>query len=312
MNFDKSTKKIFVAGHNGMVGRAVCQKLSAENYNVITIDRNDLDLRDQSEVHKYIKFTKPDLVVICAAKVGGILANQTYPAEFIYENIMIQANVIHASHLNEVQDLIFLGSSCIYPVHANIPIDEDALLSGKLEPTNEAYAIAKISGLKMCQAYNKQYGRNYKTLQPSNLYGPYDNFNSETSHVIPGLMSRMHNAKTNNNPVFDVWGNGKPLREFLHVNDLASAVDLLISSKIPNDVLNVGSGVEISIAELVRSIQVVIGYQGSIKFLSEYPSGTYRKKLNSDKIRGLGWKPNIELSNGLVETYDWFLQKIDK
>ena len=306
----RKLKKIYLAGHNGMVGRAIYRLLSQNFCQVFVSERDYLDLRVQSDVNDYVRSIKPDLIIICAAKVGGILANQSSPADFIYDNTMIEMNLINAANKYGVQDIIFLGSSCIYPKITSYPIRESALLTGSLEPTNESYAIAKIMGIKTCQAYNQQYGRNYKTLQPTNLYGPFDNFDERDSHVIPGLIRRMHNAKIKGETEFYIWGSGRPLREFLHVDDLASAVMTIIDKPALPDLINVGSGEELTIEELANQIKDIIGFQGTMKYSMDKPDGTMRKTLDSSLISATGWKPKIKLKAGLIETYSWFLKNI--
>ena len=312
--------KIFIAGHNGMVGSAIKKKFEEKGYKkLLTISKKKLNLIDQKKVLHFLKKSKPDLVIIAAAKVGGILKNSTAPAEFLYENIMIQNNIIHSCYINNITKVLFLGSSCIYPRHSNQPIKESELLKGSLEETNEAYAIAKIAGIKMCHFYNLQYGTKYKSLMPTNLYGRGDNYHPEDSHVIPGLIQRFHKAKINNKLEIKVWGNGKALREFLYVNDLAKAsllVGLNKSKEIDkiflnsNSFINVGFGKEISIYDLSLKIAEIVEYKGKITFDSSKPDGTPRKILDSTLINSLGWKPETSLNNGLVETYNFFKQEI--
>jgi len=315
-------KRIFVAGHNGMVGSAICRKIysSSKQVNLITASRSELDLTSQKEVNTFFADNKIDQVYLAAAKVGGIYANDTYPAEFIYENLMIQSNVIDSAYKNNVKQLIFLGSSCIYPKMTEQPIREEFILSGKLEPTNEPYAIAKIAGIKMCESYNRQYGTDFRSIMPTNLYGEGDNYNQKNSHVIPALINKFHNAKTNNISSVEVWGTGKALREFLHVNDLADAT--LFIANLPQETLknisrnclshiNVGSGYEVSIAKLVDLIANLINYDGKIKWILSMPDGTPRKIMDSSKINNLGWKPSINLEKGLRLTYKAYLENID-
>jgi GDP-L-fucose synthase len=313
-----SSKKIFIAGHKGMVGSAICRQLFKDtNFEILTASRDELDLLSQSAVKEFLKTEKPDIVVQAAAKVGGIHANNVYPAEFIFENLQIQNNIIHGSHLADIQSLLFLGSSCIYPKLANQPMSEDALLSAKLEPTNEPYAIAKIAGIKMCESYNRQYGRDYRSIMPTNLYGPGDNFHLENSHVLPALLRRFHEAKKRKDPQVVVWGSGKPKREFLHVDDMASASIFVIG--LSNDKyyqytspmeshINVGSGLDVSISELAEIIIEVVGFEGQIIFDSSKPDGAPRKLMNIDLLNRLGWQQKINLKNGIEHTYRWFLK----
>ena len=301
--------KIFLTGHKGLVGSAILRKLKEKNFkNIITIDRKKLDLLNQKSVYNFLKKKKPDLVINAAGRVGGILDNNTRGAEFIYQNSQMQNNIIHGSYLNKIKKLIFLGSSCIYPKYSKQPIKEDYLLTGKLEETNEPYAVAKISGIKMCESYNKQYKTNYLCLMPTNLYGPNDNFSENDSHVIPGLIARMHKAKIEKDKSFNVWGTGKPLREFLHSEDLANAIWFVIKNEIEENLINIGSGIEITIKDLVKKIQLTIGYNGDVKFDTTKPDGNPRKLLDSSKIFQYGWKPEINLDEGLESTYKWYLK----
>ena len=302
-----SGKTIWVAGHRGMVGSALLRRLKDENCNVVTVDRQSVDLRRQADVEDWLMQTRPQAVFVPAAKVGGILANDTYPAEFLYDNLMIEANIIHGAYLAQVEKLLFLGSSCIYPKHAPQPIDEDALLTGPLEPTNEWYAIAKIAGIKMCQAYRKQYGCDFISAMPTNLYGPGDNFNLETSHVIPALMRKAHEAKQSGEKEFVIWGTGAPRREFLHVDDAADALVHLMRHHSGAEHVNVGSSQDLPILELARMIADVVGFKGEIICDTSKPDGTPRKLMKTDRLRHLGWKPSIELREGLRATYAWFL-----
>jgi GDP-L-fucose synthase len=304
---DKSDK-IFVAGHRGMVGSALVRRLNAEGFaNLLVRDRSKLDLKDATAVAKFFGEKKPGVVILAAAKVGGIKANNDYPVEFLLENLRIQNNVIHASYKNGVRKLLFLGSSCIYPKFAPQPIPETALLSGPLEPTNEPYAIAKIAGIKLCQAYTREYGANFISVMPTNLYGPNDNFDLETSHVLPAILRKAHEAKTRKNSNLIVWGSGKPRREFLHVDDLASACLLLLNKYDSPDIINVGCGQDVSIRELAELICEVIGFDGDLAWDESKPDGTPRKLLDVTKLRDLGWKPSIPLRHGIAETYKWFL-----
>lgn len=312
---------VFVAGHNGMVGSAIVRLLEkSKNYNVITRNRSELDLLDQSEVIRFFQEQDIDQVYLAAAKVGGIVGNNTYPADFIYENLTIQNNVIHSAHLAGVQDLLFLGSSCIYPKFAEQPMSENALLTGTLEPTNEPYAIAKIAGIKMCESYNRQYGRNYRSVMPTNLYGENDNFHPENSHVIPALLRRFHEAKINGDKEVVAWGSGKPMREFLHVDDMAAASIFVMNlnetvykanTESMLSHINVGTGIDCTIKELVETVAEVVEYQGSIIFDTSKPDGAPRKLMNVSRLRELGWTYSIELKDGLRSTYQWFLANQD-
>lgn len=308
-------KKIYVAGHNGMVGSAVMRALQKSGYkNLIAVSSVQLDLRRQSDVEDFFEKQKPDVVIVAAAKVGGILANNTYRAEFIYDNLMIEANLIHASYLHKVKKLLFLGSSCIYPKLAPQPLKEEYLLSGYLEYTNEPYAIAKIAGIKLCENYFRQYECNFISAMPTNLYGPNDNFDLQTSHVLPALIRKFHEAKTNNNPSVTIWGTGKPLREFLFVDDLAEAILFMMEKVEASDLynlgithLNIGSGKDISISDLAALISNIIGYNGKIEYDTTKPDGTPRKLMDVSRINSLGWKYKTELEEGIKKTYDWFL-----
>lgn len=314
-------QRIFIAGHNGMVGSAIIRKLQQNSSNIIiTANRRELDLINQQSVNQFFAGNKFDQVYLAAAKVGGIHANNEYPAEFIYQNLMIEANIIHAAHINEVQKLLFLGSSCIYPKLAQQPMKEEVLLSGILESTNEPYAIAKIAGIKICESYNRQYGRDYRSVMPTNLYGENDNFHPKNSHVIPALIRRFHEAKLNNKPNVIAWGSGKPMREFLHVADMADASIFVMN--LDNNVfqqetspmqshLNVGSGVDCTIQGLVETVAKVVGYQGEIVFDSSKPDGTQRKLMDVSRLERLGWKAKTDLENGLSVTYKWFLAQQD-
>lgn len=303
--------KIYVAGHRGMVGGALCRALGAQGFEQpVTRTSNELDLRDQTAVDQFFAAERPDVAIIAAAKVGGIHANNTYPAEFLYENLMIAANTIHAAFRYGVRRLLFLGSSCIYPKFAPQPIQEDSMLTGPLEPTNEGYAIAKIAGLKLCQLYRKQYGVTFHSAMPTNLYGPGDNYHGENSHVIPALMRRFHEAKEAGLSAVSVWGTGTPLREFLQVDDLASAVLHLLQLDDPPDWVNVGSGQEVSIGELARKIKETVGFSGDLTFDSSKPDGTPRKITDISRLKATGWEPQISLDEGLRETYQDFLASL--
>ena len=303
--------KIYVAGHRGLVGSALVRKLRQEAFdNIITRSSRELDLRNQSAVETFFASEKPEYVFLAAAKVGGIWANNIYPAEFIYDNIAIQQNVIHQSFLNNVKKLLLLGSTCIYPKLAQQPIKEEYLLTGELEPTNEPYAIAKIAGIKMCQAYNRQYGTNFISIMPTNLYGPNDNFDLETSHVLPALIRKFHEAKENRQPSVEIWGSGSPRREFLHVDDLADACLFLMQYYDDNEIINIGVGEDISIKELALLIKEIIGFAGNLTFDNTKPDGTPRKLLDISKLNTLGWNANISLSNGISTTYQWYKENI--
>jgi GDP-L-fucose synthase len=308
MNIDS---KIYVAGHRGLVGSAIVQKLKEKGYtNIIGKTHSELDLTNQQEVRKFFEEEKPEYIFLAAAKVGGINANNTYPADFIYENLEIQNNVIKAAHDYKVQKLLFLGSSCIYPKMCDQPIREEYLLSGYLELTNEAYAIAKIAGLKMCQFFKKQYGDNFISCMPTNLYGPNDNFDLNNSHVMPALIRKFHEAKVNNDLMVEVWGSGKPLREFLCVEDMADACVFLMENYDGEEHVNVGTGVEISICNLAKLVKKVVGYEGDIIFNADMPDGTPRKLLDVSKLNGLGWRHKIELEVGVKLAYEWFRWKV--
>lgn len=305
--------KIFVAGHRGMVGSALIRRLEAMGFgNLLVRDRSKLDLTDESAVAKFFAKEKPSVVVLAAAKVGGIKANNDFPVEFLLENLRIQESVIHAAYENGVRKLLFLGSSCIYPKSAPQPIPETALLSGPLEPTNEAYAVAKIAGIKLCQAYSRQYGANFISVMPTNLYGPNDNFDLETSHVVPALLRKAHEAKTRKDRKLIVWGSGKPRREFLHVDDLASACLLVLEKYNSPEIINVGCGEDISIRELAELICDVVDFDGELAWDTTKPDGTPQKLLDVTKLEGLGWKPSIPLREGIGRTYEWFRAKYAK
>ena len=301
----KASKKIFIAGHN----------------EIVLANRNELDLLDQASVNSFFKLHKFDEIYLAAAKVGGIYANSNFPAEFIYENLMIQCNIISAAHTNDINKILFLGSSCIYPKLSKQPMTEDCLLSSKLEPSNEPYAIAKIAGIKLCESFNRQYQRDYRSVMPTNLYGPNDNFHPKNSHVIPGLIRRFHDAKISNNKNVEVWGTGIPKREFLHVDDMAKGSifimnldkDILEKNISPSQShINIGSGEEISIDELIKTIKGVVQYKGEIAFNSDMPDGTLRKFLSVNLIKKLGWSHSINLRDGLDQTYNWFIENYSK
>ena len=306
------TKKIYVAGHRGLVGSALVRKLEQEGFtNIVTKTHSELDLTRQADVEEFFETEKPDYVILAAAKVGGIHANNTYPADFIMKNLQIECNVIDAAYKNNVQKLLFLGSSCIYPRECPQPIKEEYLLSDYLEKTNEAYALAKIAGLKMCAYYNKQYGTNYISVMPCNLYGINDNFSLENSHVLPALMRKFHEAKIKEEPTVTVWGSGKPLREFLNVDDLADACLFLMDNYEGDDFFNVGYGEEVTIMELALLIKKVVGFEGELVMDASKPDGTMRKLTDISRIKALGWKPKITLEEGLKETYQWFQEKYE-
>jgi GDP-L-fucose synthase len=303
-------ERIWVAGHRGMVGSALTRLLRAQGRNVITVDRSILDLRSQPEVEFWLRANQPTAILFAAAKVGGILANSRYPADFIYDNLTIQSNVIHGAHKAGVERLVFLGSSCIYPKYAEQPIREDSLLTGALEPTNEWYAIAKIAGIMTCQAYRRQHGRRYISVMPCNLYGPNDNFDLETSHVLPALMRKLHEAKLTRAREVIVWGTGTPLREFLHVDDLARGVVHCLDRYDDYPHINCGAGSEVSIREIAETMAQVVGFDGRLVFDTTKPDGTPRKIMESSRIQALGWAPEISLEEGLASTYRWYLANV--
>ncbi len=301
--------KIYLAGHKGLVGSAIYRKLMQLGYtNLLTRASDELDLRDQKKVEQFFTEEKPDYVFLAAAKVGGILANDTFPADFLYDNIMIEMNVMHSAYVHNVKKLLFLGSSCIYPKMAQQPIKEDSLLTGALEQTNEGYALAKIAGLRYCTYLRKQYGANFISAMPTNLYGPFDNYHLSHSHVLPALIRRIHEAKVENISQVEIWGTGKPRREFLHVEDLADACLFLMEQYNQADTINVGTGEDLSIADLAYLVKSIIGYQGMLVFDSDKPDGTPRKLLDVTKLHELGWKHSIDLSEGIKRTYNDFLE----
>ena len=307
----KPESKIYVAGHGGLVGSAIVRQLEREGFShIITHSRAELDLTDQMAVKGFFARERPDFVFLAAAKVGGILANSQYPADFIRDNLLIQTNVIDTAYRSGVKKLLFLGSSCIYPKHAPQPMKEEHLLTGPLEPTNEWYAVAKIAGIKMCQAYRRQYDFNAISLMPTNLYGPGDNFNLETSHVLPALIRKFHEAKERGDPQVVVWGSGKPRREFLHVDDLADASVFLMQNYDDEEIINVGVGKDVFIAELAGLIRQVVGYAGEIEFDASKPDGTPRKLLNVDRLNALGWRAKVSLQDGIRETYQWYVGQL--
>ncbi len=314
-------KTIFVAGHRGMAGAAIVRQLKERGYeNIITASRQECDLTSQAQVSAFFQKHKIDDIYVAAAKVGGIQANNTCPAEFIYQNMMIEANIIHAAHFSDVNNILFLGSSCIYPRCAEQPMREDALLTGPLEPTNEPYAIAKIAGIKLCESYNRQYQRNYRSVMPTNLYGPGDNFHAENSHVIPGLLRRFHDAVTEGHDEIVIWGSGRPRREFLHVDDMAAASIFVMElepaiyqSKTQPMLshINVGSGVDCTIRELAETVAKVTGFDGQLVFDDSKPDGSPRKLMEVSKLKSLGWQSSIPLESGLQQTYQWYLSSLD-
>jgi GDP-L-fucose synthase len=303
-----SARKIWVAGHKGMVGSAIARCLTKRGDEVLKADRQTVDLRNQAGVEAWLRQNHPDAIVLAAARVGGIYANETFPADFIYDNLVIEANVIHSAHLAGIDRLLFLGSSCIYPKLAAQPIKEEALLTGPLEPTNEWYAIAKIAGIKLCQAYRKQHGRHYTSIMPCNLYGPGDNFDLLTSHALPALIRKFHEAKKAELAEVAVWGTGKPLREFLHVDDLARAAAFCLDHYDGYEHINCGAGSDVSIADLAELIGRIVGYSGKTVFDTTRPDGTPRKLMDSSRLAALGWKPEISLEDGIASTYQWYLK----
>ncbi|RLL35844.1 GDP-L-fucose synthase [Acinetobacter cumulans] len=314
-------QRIFVAGHRGMVGSAIVRQLQAKGYtNIIVATHAELDLCSQAAVNNFFKTHQIDQVYLAAAKVGGIHANNEYPADFIYQNLMIEANVIHAAHVNDVQKLMFLGSSCIYPKMAQQPMVESELLTGVLESTNEPYAVAKIAGIKLCESYNRQFGRDYRSVMPTNLYGPHDNYHPENSHVIPALLRRFHEAVKDNAEVVTIWGSGKPMREFLYVDDMAAAsihvMELDAETFKANTQpmlshINVGTGIDCTIRELAETVAKVTGFQGRLEFDTTKPDGTPRKLMDVSRLADLGWKASISLEDGLRDAYQWYLNNID-
>lgn len=310
MTLDRSAR-VYVAGHAGLVGSAIVRRLEADGFtNILTAARSQLDLRDQAEVSHWFKANRPDYVFLVAGTVGGILANSTRPAEFIYDNMMIHGTVVHAAHTYDVTKLLYLGSSCIYPRHATQPITEDELLTGPLEPTNEWYAIAKIAGIKLCQAYRRQYGRDFISAMPTNLYGPHDNFDLTSSHVLPALIRKFHDARTTGEPV-QIWGTGSPMREFLHVDDLADACLYLMEHYTDDSHINVGTGIDLSIRDLAELVRSIVHPTAELVFDTSKPDGTPRKMLDVTRLRDLGWTPTIDLATGIETTYQWYLDHVD-
>ncbi|MEG2917999.1 MAG: GDP-L-fucose synthase [Clostridium sp.] len=301
--------KIYVAGHRGLVGAAIVRNLKEKGYeNIIHRTHDELDLKNQNMVREFWEKEKPEYVFLAAAKVGGILANNDYPADFIYDNLMIQNNVIKAAHDYKTKKLLFLGSTCIYPKNAPQPIKEEYLLSGYLEPTNEAYAIAKIAGLEMCKFFKKQYGDNFISCMPTNLYGPFDNFDLKSSHVLPALIRKFHEAKKNNSKSVEIWGTGTPLREFLYVDDMADACVFLMENYDGEEHVNIGTGEEVSIKTLAETVKLAVGYNGNLEFDAQKPDGTPRKLTNINKLHGLGWKHRVKLKDGIEMSYRWFVE----
>ncbi len=307
MQDDRPQPRIYVAGHTGMVGSAICRRLGREGYS--TLEPNSrVDLRDQKKTMDLFSSLKPDWVFLAAAKVGGIYANLTYPRDFIYDNLMIQSNVIHAAYVNKVTKLLFLGSSCIYPKDAPRPLKEEYLLSGYLEKSNEPYAVSKIAGIVMCQAYNRQHGTNFISVMPANLYGPNDSFDLANSHVIPALLRKIHEGKLSGADFVEIWGSGNPRREFLYVDDLADACLFLMKNYDSSEIINVGAGGDVTIREIAYLIKDVAGYEGEFRFNADMPDGVFQKLVDSSRLRDLGWAPSVTLKKGLELTYSWFLQ----
>ncbi|MEL3888639.1 GDP-L-fucose synthase [Ferrovibrio sp. MS7] len=309
--FDLAGKRVWVAGHRGMAGSAITQRLAPEHCTLLTTDRRQVDLRQQSAVSEWMQANRPDVVILAAATVGGIYANSTRPADFIYDNLMIETNIIHGAHEAEVAKLVFLGSSCIYPRLATQPMAEAALLTGPLEPTNEWYAIAKIAGIKLCQAYRKQYGRDFITAMPTNLYGPGDNYDPLNSHVVAAMLVKLHNAKQHDLPTVEIWGTGSPTREFLSVSDMADAVVFLLKHYSGHDHVNVGTGIETSIRDLALLLADIIGFHGQLVFNPEKPDGMPRKVMDIGQIKAMGWSPVQDLRSGLTEAYRAYLAHLD-
>ncbi len=304
--------KIYLAGHRGLVGTAILRCLDAQGFgNIVTRTSSELDLRDQSQTNAFFAQEKPDFVILAAARVGGILANSLYPAQFIYDNLLIAANTIEAAHQNGVKKLLNLGSSCIYPKLAPQPLSENALLTGPLEETNRAYAVAKIAAIELCDSYRIQYGADFSSAMPTNLYGPFDNFDLQASHVLPALMRKMHDAKLENSSNVEIWGSGTPKREFLHCDDMANACLFLLENFSAPGPINVGSGVDLSIRELAETIQTVVGFEGELVFDATKPDGTPRKLMDVSKLERAGWKASIGLREGIESTYAWFLENVE-
>jgi GDP-L-fucose synthase len=310
MTYELTNKRIYVAGHRGMVGAALVRRLASEGCTVLTAGRADVDLKRQAEVEAWVAAQKPDAVIVAAAKVGGILANDSLPADFLYDNLMIEANLVEAAHRAGVEKLLFLGSSCIYPRLAPQPMREDSLLTGPLEPTNEWYAVAKIAGIKLTQAYRKQHSADYISAMPTNLYGPHDNFDLKSSHVLPALMRKAHEAKIGGKATLEIWGTGSAMREFLHVDDCADALVFLLKNYSGHEHVNVGSEEEITILGLAQLVAEVVGFQGEIVTDPTKPDGTPRKLMDGSKLREMGWRPKIGLRDGIAATYRWYLENV--
>ncbi len=305
-------KRVWVAGHRGMVGSAIMRRLAREGVaEILTADRDTLDLLDQRAVHDWVANARPDAAFIAAARVGGIHANNAYPAEFLYQNLMIAANCIHAAHEAEVEKLLFLGSSCIYPKHADQPMREDALLTGPLEPTNEWYAVAKIAGIKLCQAYRRQHGRDFISAMPTNLYGPGDNYHRENSHVIPAIMRKAHDAKLAGADSFEIWGTGRAMRDFMHADDCADALVFIMRNYSEAGHINVGTGEDVTVEQMARTVADVVGFEGAITKDTSRPDGTPRKLMDDTRLRAMGWTPRFDLKSGLEDAYSWFLAHRD-
>lgn len=311
MSFTLHNKQVWVAGHRGMVGRAIVRRLASEDCEILTIGRDELDLKDQAATRSWIEDRKPDAVIVAAAKVGGILANSRFPADFLYDNLVIETNVIEGSFRAGVSKLLFLGSSCIFPKFAPQPIVEEALLTGALEPTNQWYAIAKIAGIKLCQAFRQQHGADFISGMPTNLYGPWDNFDIESSHVLPALIRKFDDAKRSGADSVTLWGTGTPRREFLHVDDCAEACLFLLKSYSGDQFVNIGSGSDVTISELASLIRDVTGFTGSVEYDASRPDGTPRKLMSSARINSMGWTPRISLREGIEQTYRWYLENVN-
>jgi GDP-L-fucose synthase len=303
-------EKIYIAGHRGLVGTAILRRLEQEGFtNILFRTHKELDLERQKDVEAFFDKERPDYVFLAAAKVGGIVANNTYPADFIYNNLIVEANVIHSSYMFGVKKLLFLGSSCIYPKFAPQPMKEEYLLTGELEPTNEPYAVAKIAGIKLCQSYNRQYGTNYVSVMPTNLYGPNDNFDLQSSHVLPALIRKFHEAKAVGRKSVELWGTGSPYREFLHVDDLADACVFLMENYSRSEIVNIGNGKDNTIREIAEMVKEIVGFEGTIQWDTTKPDGTPRKLLDVNKLKGLGWEARIPLKDGIRQTYEWFCKE---
>ena len=307
------TSKIFVAGHTGLAGSALMRKLQKSGYNnLVCRTHNEMDLRRQQKVEDFFRRVTPEYIFISAAKVGGILGNYNYPADFIYDNLIIQTNIIHSAYMTKVKKLLFLGSSCIYPKHCKQPMKEESLLSGYLEPTNEPYAVAKIAGIKTCQSYNRQYGTRFISVMPTNLYGPNDNFDLKTSHVLPALIRKFHEAKITGSKEVEIWGSGKPRREFLHVDDMADACLFIMENYEGNDIINIGTGKDLTIYELAYMIAKIVGFKANLKFDTSKPDGTLLKRLDVSRLKKMGWEAQIQLEHGIETTYEWFRTNASK